>query len=410
MYMKIYQALLIASLSVTSLYAQPASEDTTRRLLVVSGGGARGAWGVGVVEELIKDSGSYQAVFGTSTGSLMAPLILLKDTAQLAEIYTHVTQSDIFSKNPFSVKVNPTTGAVTTSLNFWAVLRFIFGSKTFGKTENLRRLIRNTLTQARYDSLLQLYHQQGMVVAVAVTNTRTGDLQLRYDSEFTTADHDKFCDWIWASANEPLFMSYVPMGDTSYVDGGLREVVPIQNGLIYAIDHDISNIDIVVNNARVPINQNWNVDSGGIMNGLERVLDIYDYGTVHYNETYARLLAAYFNAVGALPNQDARPMIRHLDSLNNMNADTAVQIRDLRRYLSGQTQPPDTANRRQVHLNFYFMPQDIAQKYPNELGFLPGPMQTLYQAGLQYGSAPRNRVRLDFDKQTVQQNRNILTQ
>ena len=375
--MKIYALLLLASLSVMSVYAQPASEDTTRRLLVVSGGGARGAWGVGVVEELIKDSGSYQAVFGTSTGSLMAPLILLKDTAQLAEIYTHVTQSAIFSKNPFSVKVNSTTGAVTTSLNFWAVLRFIFGSRTFGKTEKLRSLIRNTLTQARYDSLLLLYHQQGMVIAVAATNTRTGDLRLVFDSAFTSADRLQFCDWIWASANEPLFMSYVPMGDASYVDGGLREVIPIQNGLIYAIDHNISNIDVVVNNSRVPIDQNWNVDSGGIMNGLERVLGIYDYGTVHYNEAYATLLAKYFNAMGALPHP------------------------------AGLTA---TANKHQVHLNFYFMPQDVAQKYPNELGFLPGPMLALYQAGLLYGSVPRNRVRIDFDKESLQQNRGILTQ
>jgi hypothetical protein len=167
------------------------------------------------------------------------------------------------------------------------------------------------------------------------------------------------------------------MGDASYVDGGLREVIPIQNGLIYAIDHNISNIDIVVNNARVPIDQNWNVDSGGIMNGLERVLGIYDYGTVHYNEAYATLLAKYFNAMGSLPHPN---------------------------------EPAATANKRQVHLNFYFMPQDIAQKYPNELGFLPGPMQALYQAGLQYGSVPRNRVRIDFDKESLQQNRNILNQ
>src|SRR5580700_8864665 len=100
---KLYLFTLLLLMAAPGWGRTPAA-DTSKRLLVVSGGGARGAWGVGVLSELIKRQGGYQAVFGTSTGSLMAPLILLKDMDTLAAAYTQVTQSSIFNKSPFSVK------------------------------------------------------------------------------------------------------------------------------------------------------------------------------------------------------------------------------------------------------------------------------------------------------------------
>lgn len=54
-----------------------------------------------------------------------------------------------------------------------------------------------------------------MVLAVALTNTRTGMLQMIYDSIFNHTDtaYENLYRWIWASANEPLYISYVPMGN-----------------------------------------------------------------------------------------------------------------------------------------------------------------------------------------------------
>ena len=73
-----------------------------------------------------------------------------------------------------------------------------------------------------------------------------------YDSPFAPgpAGYDAFCHWVRASANEPLYMSYVPINDTNYVDGGVREVIPIQDGLEYALDHDIDVVDVIINNSR----------------------------------------------------------------------------------------------------------------------------------------------------------------
>jgi predicted acylesterase/phospholipase RssA len=406
---KLYLFILLLLMAMPGWAKSPAA-DTSKRVLVVSGGGARGAWGVGVLSELIKRQGGYQAVFGTSTGSLMAPLILLKDMDTLATAYTQVTQSSIFNKSPFSVKYDASTGTVTTGFNLRAILRFIFGKKTFGESKNLLKLIHVFLTRARYDSLIQSYQDNKMVLAVAVTNTRTGLLQMIYDSTFNHTDsaYENLCRWIWASANEPLYMSYVPMGNASYVDGGVREVIPIQEGLLYAINHDIDEIDVVINNAKVPLNQNWNVDSAGVLSGLERVLGIYGLGTVHYNETYATLLARYFNQLGTVPHPDATPMIQHLDSVSRVNPDTALKISELRRFLpvAGLT---EVGPKRTIHMKFYCMPDSLAAKYADELGFIQPAMLALLQAGKIYGADPgQGCFEVYIDREAMRNNKDLL--
>ena len=360
---------------------QPAAIPQSKRLLVISGGGARGAWGVGVISELVRRHGGYKAVFGTSTGSLMAPLILLKDMDTLEKAYSNVTQSSIFNKNPFNVTYDPTTNTVTTSLKtFNALWRFIWGYKTFGESKNLLNLIKQFLTTTRYDSLLQGYHDSQLTLAVAVTNTKTGKLEMIYDTAFTKDRYDELCHWIWASANEPLYMSYVKMGDAYYVDGGVREVIPIQEGLNYAIGHEIDSIDVVINNERIPIDQTWNAGSSGILSGLERLLDIYDLGTVQYNESYARLLANYFDQVGALPHGNAN----------------AAPI------------PPDSANH-YIHLKIYWMPDTLAQKYQNSLGFVQAPMQYLIQQGHLYGAdTSQHYFKMDVEKAAIRNNQALL--
>jgi predicted patatin/cPLA2 family phospholipase len=343
----------------------------------------------------------------------MAPMILLQDMDILDTAYTHVTQDSIFNKSPFTVKYNASTGTVSTSFNLRAILRFIFGKKTFGESKNLLNLIHHFLTRARYDSLIRFYQDSQMVLAVAVTNTRTGLLQMIYDSTFNHTDtaYENLCRWIWASANEPLYMSYVPMGNASYVDGGVREVIPIQEGLLYAVNHDIDEIDVVINNAKVPINQNWNVDSAGVLSGLERVLGIYNLGTVHYNETYAMLLARYINQVATLQHPDATPMIQHLDSLSLLNPDTALKISELRKFLpvTGGTGNMAAGPKRLIHMKFYCMPDSLAAKYADELGFVQPAMLALLQAGKIYGADPgQGCFETYIDRETMKQNKGML--
>src|SRR5436190_22155492 len=153
-YFNIFTVLFICPIPLL-VAAQPLFKKPGNKILVVSGGGARGAWGVGVAESLYQTEGGYRAVFGTSTGSLMAPLILLQRFDSLKSYYTKVTQESIFSHNPFRVK--KINGTVTTQLKIPnAIWRLIRSKHTLGETENLKHLIRHCLTPADFLTLKSL--------------------------------------------------------------------------------------------------------------------------------------------------------------------------------------------------------------------------------------------------------------
>jgi len=75
------------------------------RALVISGGGSKGAFAGGIAEFLLNDCGhKYDMFLGTSAGSLLIPLLSIGEIDKLKQIYTSVTQNDIFSINPFIIK------------------------------------------------------------------------------------------------------------------------------------------------------------------------------------------------------------------------------------------------------------------------------------------------------------------
>ncbi len=102
--------------SVTATYdpdavqAHSAPARTRKYALVLSGGGSTGAWTVGALQELLpylkKKDIQLTIVCGTSTGSLIAPMMatdnpatLENNLAECVSIYTHTTTQDIFELN-----------------------------------------------------------------------------------------------------------------------------------------------------------------------------------------------------------------------------------------------------------------------------------------------------------------------
>jgi predicted patatin/cPLA2 family phospholipase len=351
------------------------------KILVISGGGARGAWGVGVVTSLYKKSGGYKAVFGTSTGSLMASYILLQEFDTLADAYSRVNQDSIFNVNPFNVHYDNVKDSVYTTLKtFKILLRVLFGKNTMGETKPLLDLIHRYLTPAKFALLLEHYKNDDMRMTVTVTNMRTGEVKMKSDSGYfnTPESYKDFCNWIWASANEPIFMSYYTVGGADYVDGGVREVIPVQNALYYAIEHNIDSVDVVINNSLVPINQDWHAANGGLIYGLQRLLGVYDLGTVVYNENYAELMNLYYTCAQKAPREGPNPNL-----------------------------VSDSNSKKSIHLRFICIPLELAQRYADELGFVPKPMQELINAGLQFGLNPQPCFEGELDRSSIRKMQKI---
>ncbi|MBR9854525.1 MAG: patatin-like phospholipase family protein [Algicola sp.] len=205
------------------------------RALVISGGGSKGAFAGGVAQFLIQEAKhEYDLFVGTSTGSLLISHLALNKLDKIKNIYSNVNQDSIFNNCPFIIKKKH--GVEIIAINHWNVIKnFIKGKKTFGESENLRKLIRRSIT---VDEFNELKHGN-MDVVVTVSNLSLNQVEYKSINDCT---YDEFCDWIWISSNYTPFMSLVKKNGCEYADGGLGSLVPIEE----ALNRGATEIDVVV--------------------------------------------------------------------------------------------------------------------------------------------------------------------
>ena len=206
------------------------------RALVISGGGSKGAFAGGVAQYLMEEKHhDYDIFVGTSTGSLLISHLALHKIEKIKEIYTSVTQSSIFNIRPFIVK-NTKYGGKEIAVDHLSVLRnFLRGSKTFGESNNLRKLIENTFTQDEFDVI------KGSEKDVVVTVSNLSLNQVEYKS-IKDYEYQDFLDWIWISCNYIPFMSLVKKEGCEYADGGFGSMVPIEE----AINRGATMVDVII--------------------------------------------------------------------------------------------------------------------------------------------------------------------
>lgn len=205
------------------------------RALVISGGGSKGAFAGGVAQYLIQEQGrSYDLLVGTSTGSLLLPHLALGQIDKLHHIYTHIQQSDIFSIHPFRVRKKGDRSYV--SINYLTTLyQFLRRRRTFGESHALRRTIEQNFSSQDFDHL----KTHGPEIVVTAANLSKYRIEYKALSEYT---YQEFMDWIWISANYVPFMSLVQKNGYDYGDGGLGNLIPIQE----AIRRGATEIDVVI--------------------------------------------------------------------------------------------------------------------------------------------------------------------
>lgn len=205
------------------------------KALVISGGGSKGAFAGGVAHYLIEEAKrEYDILVGTSTGSLLISHLGLGKIDKIREIYSSVNQDSIFNNCPFVIRKKH--GSDIISMNHWNILKnFIKGKKTFGESENLRTLIRDSITPQEFETL----KNGPKDIVVTVSNLSLNQVEYKSINDF---NYDEFCDWIWISSNYTPFMSLVRKNGCEYADGGLGSLVPIEE----AIKRGATEVDVIV--------------------------------------------------------------------------------------------------------------------------------------------------------------------
>lgn len=188
--------------------------------LVISGGGSKGAFAIGVIQYLHEHfPGTQHKIFlGTSTGALIAPLVAIGELPLVARLYTSVTTPDIITK-----------GNVVTRL---------LDSTSLFDGRPLARLIDTTWKPALFDKLMA----SDTLIYVTTVCMQTGEIVYwgNHDAPALPTvqvnkvrDRDEWIRAVMASACQPVFMPPIELRSTAaaprqYFDGGMREYLAVE--------------------------------------------------------------------------------------------------------------------------------------------------------------------------------------
>ena len=208
-----------------------ANPKRAKKALIISGGGARGAFAVGAIKALQENHMlDFDLVAGSSTGALIVPLVVMKEVDTLIQIYSSTSTKQVVRKRCLP----------------WALL---FGDSIFD-TAPLAKLIETFLPDEKALSVLQsktkiylatIELQSGKAVYFSNDKSLRSDLDTAFQK---ITSPQMLRDAMLASSNQPIFMPPVTINGRQYMDGGLRDISPVKVAVLAKIP-EIIIIDMI---------------------------------------------------------------------------------------------------------------------------------------------------------------------
>lgn len=235
------------------------------RALVISGGGSKGAFAVGILKKLFNEFPGleFDIFVGTSTGSLIAPLVAMNEMELLERLYTTQTTENIVLEKRLGDRI---------------------GDVSIFDATPLSDLLRTNYTDPKYNDLLAT----GKKLFLTTTCLQSGESVV-----FTTDQHpaegenyevvsllngSHFRRAVMASACQPVFMPPImvnekipgePHPQFQFVDGGVREYAGIQ----MAIDNGATEIFTILLAADTHVPDD--IVFGSLFPILQKTIDIF---------------------------------------------------------------------------------------------------------------------------------------
>ncbi len=219
------------------------------RALVLSGGGSKGSFQIGVLKKLVEsDPKGYDLICGVSVGAINASGLAMypksdypSAVAYMEKQWREKVRTDVIYKSwcPF--------GKVSA---LW--------KKSVYDSSPLKKFMYENMDLARIRA-------SGVKVAVGAVSLETQEFRLG------TQDDDNLVDWVLASSSFPIFMTPVDIEGQSWSDGGIRSTTPLG----HAIKSGADEIDVVLCYDPDVEMTSWNSESeAAIPDQLIRVLGI----------------------------------------------------------------------------------------------------------------------------------------
>jgi NTE family protein len=183
--------------------------------LVISGGGSKGAFAVGVLDYIhreVKPIDSFDMYCGTSTGSLIVPLAACGELELLKEIYTTIRQDEVIKK-----------GGISNLLN----------AISLHDASPLKQLLDKTVTPAHFthirDNRIPVFLSTVCLQTEQLVYWATQPLAASRAYEVELIDSIELLRGaMLASSCQPVFLQPLQIRSRQYADGGVRETTPLQ--------------------------------------------------------------------------------------------------------------------------------------------------------------------------------------
>lgn len=186
------------------------------RVFVLSGGGAKGSFEVGVLKQLADKDIIPDSIFGTSTGALNAAGYSFIGIDNLLKVWREIkSTSDIMVQRPWFLL---------------PICLLLMNGKGVYSMKPLEKLLDKIL-------LPSILHIEAVVCRVSLI-TSAKDYVSTADLE-TIEDLKAFRRAVLASASTPIMNDIV---DGEWVDGGVRQITPLQK----AIDSGADDITVIL--------------------------------------------------------------------------------------------------------------------------------------------------------------------
>ncbi len=165
--------------------------------LALSGGGAKGAFQVGVLDYLVNDRNvDFRIIGGVSTGALQAMMAAQGEVKKLRQIWESIKDHrDIY------------TGR-------FGIIGGLLGADSLYSNNPLKEKIKKHINPTKIVA-------SGRKLRIGVVSLQTGQYRL------ITEKDRKLRKWILASTAIPVYFEPVEIHNEQYVDGGIRDITPL---------------------------------------------------------------------------------------------------------------------------------------------------------------------------------------
>ncbi|HEX8313659.1 MAG TPA: patatin-like phospholipase family protein [Flavisolibacter sp.] len=320
-----------------------------KKALVISGGGSKGAFAVGVLKRLAFEFPdiAFDIFVGTSTGALIAPLAVMGDIPLLEKLYTGVKTEDIVLKgNVIDRFMNDVS---------------LFDAKPLGN------LVKQFYNDANCDKIFKSGKEVFLVTTClqttqAVVWTSQQPPAVTSYEMIKAANFTEFRRAVVASANQPVFMQPIEIREGTpirqYVDGGVREYLGMQIAIDAGADEifAISLSPLKKDSAETRYTKTFGV--------LQRTLDIF---TADVGDSDIKIPQLYNRA------------LRYIQAAKQNMKDDGIAQQDIDRYFN--VPMFDTFSGKKPIRIHHIMPDEPLDGGPGGLEFDPVKMTAMVKKG-----------------------------